>query len=211
MNGSVSFSVTGRRKARGKKPCRMLCAACAGNNPGPGSTIPMRARALESFTAYSSDSFAASIYFSTSTGERNSTSAALSKPCPPAPSAGRSCPTSRWIFSSSRTVAVYSSRLSRRICEVPATGPPAQASACNPSSTQFRNAFRSDSATPGPGTVRGGISLLRTREEMRVQRSVSVLSVAGVSELKFRPPYAIFAPWQDSQCCARKARAFAAS
>ena len=88
MYSATSGSAAGRRKARGRNAVRIARAASSGVVPFPGRATRILARDLNSLNATSSANFAARRYFSARSGVRKSVSPALSKPSPPAPSAG---------------------------------------------------------------------------------------------------------------------------
>ena len=145
----------------GRKSLRMVRAAASGVTSGPGFAMRNLARDRGSFAAYSNACLAASRYFSAWIGDKNKVSAALSKPSPPAPSAGNPPPTSTWRLRRSRNVAEYCARLSRRIGARPGEIPAEQASARRFSCAQLTIA--SLLSRLGAGAPLGGISPARTR------------------------------------------------
>ena len=170
----------------------------SGVTPGPGCAISTRARGLKSLPANSITILASSMYFSEWSGDRNSVSAALSKPSPPAPSAGSMALTSICRSSKSRTVAAYSSRFKRRISEGPATGPAAQACRRSAASAHARNCSRS--SRDGAGAPFGGISNSRTRLASAIQRRDSVRRLSGWLTVSSRnPPAGALLRWQARQ------------
>jgi hypothetical protein len=123
----------------------------------------------------------------------------LSKPSPPAPSAGRACAAFTWIFSKSRIVLAYSLRFSRRTGAGPGEIPSAQAAVCKAVSTQATNESRA--AIGNDPAVGGGISLSRTRCNTRPHNRKSLSSEPAANALASEnPPEGLLPLWQPAQC-----------
>ena len=71
---ATSSCATGRRKARGRKVLSISSAAASAETPLPGRATKILSRDLNSLAAASMANFAALIYFSARSGERNSVS-----------------------------------------------------------------------------------------------------------------------------------------
>jgi hypothetical protein len=189
---STSSWRTGRRNARGRNAFRISRAACSGVVPLPGCATRMRSRDLYSLAATSVTNRAACMYFSDSRGERNRVSPALSKPSPPAPSAGSMLLTSTCMSSRSRMVAAYSSRFSRRTGGALTAAQSGQPAARTDSVIHLTNCSRW-SAGIGSASF-GGISAFRTRRASMFHRAASDRRVEDVAICPRSKPAAAFDP-----------------
>src|SRR5215831_10051546 len=195
---STSSCATGRRNARGRNAFRISRAACSGVVPLPGFATRIRSRDLYSLAATSVANLAACMYFSDNRGERNSVSPALSKPSPPAPSAGSMLVMSTCMSSRSRMVAAYSSRFSRRTGGALRAVVFAQPAARTDSAIHLTNGSRCSAGIAGAPF--GGISAFRTRTASMFHRAASDRRVEGVAICSRSKPAAAFDPeWQPLQ------------